>query len=282
MAIAVSVSSGINILDAEPSAQAPVLVVDWETSAETHAETFQAICAGADLDYRDLPIHYLHMSAGLIEAAPMIRKRILEVRAGLAIFDPLGYARNGDPESAELTIRMFNTFRSLRVPTVGTDHVTKNGADKGKAFGSVYTHNASRRTWGIVKTSEEGSNRITVALTNYKANRGRLSRRRGYHIDFENDEAGTPLVIRFTPCDIRDVPAFASKLSQRDQLVAVLRANNRAMTVEDIQAALEADGVDLRDTVIRAQLNRHKDTFTPVPDGRTVRWGLLTKVTRDG
>ena len=40
---------------------------------------------------------------------------------------------------------------------------------------------------------------------------------------------------------------MVKKLGQKDQLVAVLRANDRAMPVEDIQAALEADGVIMKD-----------------------------------
>jgi hypothetical protein len=193
-----------------------------------------------------------------------MRRKLAATNSGLVIVDSLGAARNGDPESAEATIKLFNAMRSLGVPVVAIDHHAKNATDKSKPFGSVYTWNLSRRVWGVTKAQEEGANRLTIALHNHKANRGRLSRRLGFHVDYEEDEHGRPLVIRFTPCDVRDVPAFANKLGQKDQLMTVLR--NGALTDAEAVNELRALGVDMTTAVVRALVSRYKDTFIRVYD----------------
>lgn len=277
LAAAVSVASGCNLLDAQPIAQGPAMVFDWEDNSSSYGDLFRAICRGAGLNHQDVPVHYQRMTSSLVESVSQIRRKIADVGAVVSVVDALGAARNGDPESAEVTIRLFNAMRSLGIPVGAIDHLAKNATDKSKPFGSVYTWNMSRRVWGVVKAQDEGQNRLTVSLTNFKSNRARLAPRRGYHIDYEVDHDGRPVTIAFTPCDVRDVPAFASKMGQKDQIIGVLRANVGAMTTEDISAALEAEGTILKDNAIRVVLNRYKDTFAPVPDGRIIRWGLLSK-----
>jgi hypothetical protein len=272
-AMAVSLSTGLPILGATPHRVHKVAILDWETDAEAHAVGLRAICAGIGIE--PPVMYYQRMAASLAESALVLRRKFADLGISYVIIDSLGAARGGEPESADTTIRLFSAARTLGVPWLGIDHVTKSGTDKTRPFGSTYTHNLARLTWSAEKVQGEDSPRLTVSLTNHKANNGRPARRRGFHIDFVEDH-GQPTSITFTACNVRDVVATTGKPSQRDQVYAVLKANNGGMLLRDIQGALEAEGIVLTDTVLRAVLNRHKTLFVSVGGtGTATKWGLL-------
>lgn len=281
--LAVSIASGEPLLgDGAMSEPVPVLYLDWETSADVHAARLRAICRAAGIT--EPVIYYQRMTASLAESAQSLRRRCGEMGAGFVIVDSLGAARSGEPESAESTIKLFNAGRSLGLPWLAIDHVTKNGGEtKTRPFGSTYTHNLSRLTWSMEQPETEtgAENEITVVLTNRKANNGRLQRRRGYALSFTESEDGTPIGIEVRARDIRDIPSMIRRFSVRDQIAAVLRANNATLTVDDIQSSLEADNIIVKAEVLRATLNRYKQLFVAVagPD-RATKWGLLTMEVR--
>ena len=273
--LAVSVASGLPLLgDGIMSDPAPCLYLDWETSADVHAERLRSICRAANIDAP--AIYYQRMTASFSESVQVIRRRCAQENIGFVIADSLGAARGGEPESAESTIKLFNAGRTLGVPWLGVDHVTKNGSDKTRPFGSTYTHNLSRLTWSIEQAATDDESELCIVLTNHKANNGRRQRRRGYALAYEETPDGTPESIAIRPRDIRDIPSMIGRLTLRDQIAGVLRANNQPLSVEDIQTALEIDGVGVKADVVRITLTRHPQLFVALRDGRSVRWGMLS------
>jgi hypothetical protein len=237
------------------------MYLDFEGDAGPFVESLDAILRGAGLHDRPA-IFYRRMSASLIESVPVLRREIADLGIGLVVIDSLGAARNGEPESAELTIRLFNAARSLEVPWLGIDHVTKaNGNSGSRPFGSTYTHNLAGLTWGLDVAQDEGAAAIAIALVNHKRNAGRRLPRRGLRLEFEvgaNDEL---LSIRFRQQDPADNPELASRLPLRQRLLAELRGG--PLAVDDLAGELGVDEKQVRsrvgEMVRRGELVRLED-----------------------
>lgn len=280
LALALSVASGMPLVSDAPAMVGPVMYLDWETDEYVHNERLRAIAAGKDVDLSEsAPIYYRRESASLRQSAPSLRRKVVDAGIQLVIVDSMGAARGDDPKDAGPTIATFNAARSLGVPVVFVDHVTKDREQKpDKPFGSVYSANLARLTWGMVKAQAEGDNRSSIVLSNHKSNNGRLWARRGYYLDFVNDDDGTLLMMGFTACDPRDAPELIGTLTHREKIEAVLRANHDLMTTEEIAEALEIENVVVSVSVVKATLYRYPRTFGP-QGNRPVRWGLVTTVT---
>lgn len=277
MAIGVSIATGLTVFDRPPQTASPVLYLDWEADANTHAERLTSICRGLNIERDIAPIYYRRQFASLAEAAPTIRRHIAELHAGFVIVDSMGAARGGEPESADNTIRLFNAARSLGVPWLGVDHVTKNGSVDGsqptKPFGSVFTHNLARITWGMERVEDFGDGRMTLVLTNHKTNNGRPVRRHGYEVAFVSKD-DQPYSVRYVDADVRSMPGMFERLSLPQQIADVLSRMNKPISVADILRCLTADGVTTKVEHIRTSLNRSKGRFVQVPQSDPPLWGL--------
>lgn len=277
LACGLSIASGRNILGETPASAQPVLYLDWESDPETHADRRRALCVGAGLDDMDGAIFYRRQTSSLAESASHIRREIASRGIGFAVIDSLGAARGGEPESADSTIRLFNAARTLGVPWMGVDHVTKNGGDmQAKPFGSVFTHNLARLTWSLEKVEEGGDGTMTISLSNRKANNGALLGRRAYSVLINQDADGRPEFAQYERANAAEIPALFSRMSQPQQIAAVLRRSNRALSIADIQRGLEGEGVRIPDNQLRQVMGRAKNLFVSIGDGQNTRWGLLT------
>lgn len=280
MALAVSIASGQPILGIEPDDVGPVLYLDWESDAETHFRRMMAICRGAGIDDVVPPVHYRRQYASLYESAPDLRRLVAEIGAKMVIVDSFGAARGGEPESADTTIKGFNAARSLGVSSLFVDHVTKAADEPDKPFGSIYTHNLARLSWGMV-AAEQGDHQA-IAVINHKSNNGRRGGRYGFNVYLDQDEDEQPWSIRYIPTDVTKMRDLAGKVSVRDATVAIMREYNRVMVVEDLLEALRVDmggRAPTNEGALRAMLNKHKDLFTQVEltGSRRSGWGLLSK-----
>ena len=280
LAMAVSVATGVPVLGSRPAYSCPVLYLDWETDESIHAERMRAICAGHREPFSadGIPVYYRKQFAALSDSAQVLRRKVAELGIGLVIVDSIGLAGNGPPEEAETKRRLFTAARSLDVPTLGIDHIAKaQGTDKSKPYGSVYTHNSARLTWSLETAQSEDYGETvttTVMLRNHKANNGRRARPAGFSVTFRNTPDDRLTSVSFESCEVRDVPAFAGRVSHKDLIIAILQANSGVpMQVRDLVQTMAIDGVDVTDDIVRVTLNRHKDLFTRVGDA----WGLLTK-----
>ncbi len=281
LALAVSIATGVSLVGGVVAEKKPVLYLDWEADEYTHAERLAAICAGANIDVPDLL--YRRGVASLAEGAPALRRAIGLHGIGFVVFDSIGAARGGDPISAELTIKLFAAVRSLTVPALGIDHITKNGdGPQANPFGSVYTTNLARVTWRMDTVQAEGSNEAAISLTNMKINNGRLARRRGYRAYYESDEDDRLVSARWDSSDMRAMPEFIGTISHRDQVISVLKAHGSSMHPASIVAALEQHGIDLKENAVRAVLSAGSKSGAKVraafvPDkSNPGAWGLAS------
>ena len=246
----------------------PVVYYDWESDPAIHAERFRAICAGVDLEDKQPPVYYRRMVASLPEAAASMRKDVEKYKAVLAIVDSMGAARGGEPESADSTIRLFNAARSLGVAWLGVDHVTKNGSEGGakKPFGSAFTHNLARVTWGMERTKEAGEDGSSVVcLTNHKANHGRLQRPVTMRLHYLHGDDEELLAVYFRPEELNNTE-FADRAPLRERIMTDLTQGSR--TLEEL-----ADDLGVKRENLRPRLYEMKR------EGKVVsladrRWGL--------
>ncbi len=282
LALAVTVATGIPILGSTPTAILRTGYIDWEADEFTHAERLAAICDAAGIDMPELL--YRRGVASLAEGAATLRRYIAEKGLGFIVIDSVGAARGGDPNSAELTIKLFAAIRSLGIPCLCIDHITKNPNDpKENPFGSVYTTNLARITWRMDTIQAEGSDQAAISLTNMKINNGRIAKRRGYRAFYKSDEDDRLVSAWWEPADMGSLPEFLESLSQRDQVAAVLKNQNRSMHPKEIAAILQAEfGITMPEDTVRAVLSaggkdtkRNRAIFA---QDATIKgaWGLLS------
>jgi hypothetical protein len=260
LAVALTVATGEPVVGVYPSRCAPVLYLDWEWDEEAHAERLQALCEGAGIDAPKGLIYYRREFASINESAPSIRRFIAEHGVGFVIVDSLGFARGGEPESAELTIKTFASIRSFAVPVLFIDHVAKNTQDKTHSFGSVYTRNSARLMWRMDTDAQANDSSKLIGLVNTKWNR-RFERPRGLMLDIETDDFDHMVSAKFTDAE---PPLISIRTTGvKAALTALLRQNPDGMTLSDMRVALEAEGVNVSENAMSATLSRkaNKNVF---------------------
>jgi hypothetical protein len=259
--LSAAVATGEEIAGLVAERSGPVLYLDWEDSAETHQERLKALCEGLGLSMTEGMMIYRRMDASLVEGAREARKDIAKFGAVMVVVDSLGMACGGDPSDAGGIIRTMLAARSLGVPVVCIHHIAKDAKDKSTPYGSVYASNEARMSW-MAESEREGS-RLTQVLTNYKANRGARHERQSFRFDFLSDERERLTRISVTPLTFTQSKAVGGG-GQKWRIADVLKTPK---TIDQI-----AELVDITKSTTRMQLNRHKDIFTKLEDGR---WALL-------
>ncbi len=195
-----ALSSGISVATMwpmpaglEPTQLENVLFLDWETTADEQAERTRLVCAGLGIDMPD-NLHYRPMHAPLSEQAGRLRAEISHLDVGLVIVDSLAPACGGEPETAEVITRFYNSLRSLSTPDrpvtrLVVAHVSKAGAEqkngRARVFGSVFAENLSRSVWEIRLGGESSEDVVSIGLFHRKVNGGRLQKPIGLRARFE-------------------------------------------------------------------------------------------------
>ena len=278
LACELSVATGEEILPGVmPMRSGPTIHWDWEWDAESHAERLRAICNGAGISVPHGMIFYQRELISLIEAAPRMRKRVAETGAVFGVIDSLGFARGGDANSQELTTRTFAALRTLGIPVMVIDHVSKDSKKEGGAddsFGSIYTRNSARMMWRLDAQKEEESSNFYAALVNRKANR-KLQRTRGLNVHLETDDDERLTSITFEAADVRDIPGLNRTSSLSDQIEGIIRAQGGVpMLYRDIAECLRVEGATVTNEVVRVTLHSRKKKFVRVGE----RWALVSPV----
>jgi hypothetical protein len=252
LAMALALVTDEPVFGERPQAVGSVVYLDWEADEETHAERLWAICRGLSVSVPGGGIHYQKMLSSLPEAVASLRKKIMDVGASLVIVDSVGMARGGAPESAEETIKLFRAMRSLGVPILAIDHISKESkkSDAGGSdpIGSVYTRNSARLVWSMEGKQFEGRGDTVIVFRNSKANFGRKERQRAFRYGFLEGPGGRLASVTFDPVDWRDTEEFADKLPVKDRIVRALRAS--PLSRSEIAAA-----VDITVDAARARLS---------------------------
>lgn len=289
IAAGLSIAGGYDVIEGmHPRRKGPVIYFDWEWDKESHAERLAAVCAG--IGWNHIPegmIHYQRMTASLLDSLPQMRYRVAETGAIACIVDSLGFARGGEPNSADLTTRVFSGLRTLGIPALVLDHVAKGDPQSTHSFGSAYTFNSARMMWRIDVAKEEGMDNFYMAFVNTKSNR-KIQKGRGYNVNVVTDEEEKLLSVAFQSTDWRDLVEQGLKKTGTpliQQLVELIEANRSAGNPtheHDLFLALQASGSKVSEAVVRATLYGEQKR----PDRRVLKvdrnWGLAAVHDPDG
>jgi hypothetical protein len=230
---------------------ARVLYLDWETTQAEIGVRVAMLRKGLGLQSQS-HIWYREMMAGLYNDVEAIRHLVMEKNIELIILDSLGSACMGEPESAEIVLRMFQSLRSLRCTSLCIDHTNKEG----HLFGSVYKFNSGRQIFEIKKAQTEGEDSLEFALFHRKANNSKLVKPMGWQLRFADDS------VTLTRKDVKDT-GLESELRIADRIQNLLQRG--AMAPKDLAEELEREP-----SHIRKELSEWtaKGRFIRLSDGR--------------
>ena len=192
--LALSVATGWDIFDTFPHGTGNVLWFDYETDNVELFERLAAMRAGMLMDDEpEFDVHHVPLHRKVVDIVDSLKEEVHNYDAKLVVLDSIGNARAGDAMGPTDTIALIKALRSLNVPVLALDHVTKEDQKKGDnitPFGSVYTINGARLLWGI-QHHEESSLLPTIRqwnFTNTKANRVPIQSRMGVRMTSESSK----------------------------------------------------------------------------------------------
>ena len=180
----------------------PVLYVDFELDADKQHRRALDLAAGMGL--KGIPEKFYYLSAATLsplEAFEIAAEECRRLDIGLVIVDSVGFALEGDSETARDVLGFFREciqpLKDAGASPLLIDHqakITKGEkySDK-QAFGSVYKTNAVRSSFQIRGLSDQGE--ITATFTHKKNNFGWKEKDFSLKITFDS-EAGRTTVER--------------------------------------------------------------------------------------
>ena len=193
-------------------------------------------------------VWYKAMSQGLSGDLETVRKIVLNRNISFLVLDSLGSASAGEPESAEVVLRMFASLRSLKVTSLCIDHTNKEGT----LFGSVYKFNAARQIFEIKKDQKPGEDKLVFGLFHKKANNSKLIKDIGFQLDFSQEGQ-----VKVSRQDVRDTD-LSHHQSVPDRILNSFRQNrgDGKMTVDDVTEEIWAEDKPVSKEVVRTAMSR--------------------------
>jgi hypothetical protein len=229
--IATLVDAGMshNNLNVEP---ANVLYLDWETDAQELGSRITMIRRGLGLEGKS-SVWYRAMNQGLANDIERVREICAERSIGFIVIDSIGQACMGEPESAEVVLRMFSALRSLEISSLCVDHTNKANDSSGSnnLFGSVYKYNQARQIFEAKKSQHEDTNRIVLGVFHKKANNSRVIKPLGFTLEFQEGK------VVITRQDVRETELEAEMIIPA-RIENALRNKPGGLTVAQIAAEL--------------------------------------------
>lgn len=283
LAMALTMATGHPVFGRLVGPPVPVLYLDWETDQFTHAERLQALCKGMGGISLTRPIYYRRMVGSLGDQLGAVQREIERLGVGGGVVDSLAAARGGEPESADVTNRTMTAVRSLLIPMLIVDHVSKavmntqRGEGRLSPFGSIYTENRARNTWSVRRAGEEGGDEFDIGLVHEKTNNGRYQKRHAFHLSFVNVMDGQgeerPDSASIQAIDIGDVAGFEAELTLAERILRFLREQpDGTGTPEDVAEAL---GLEKKAVAPRFSELKKRGQLVYLADRK--RYGLAAK-----
>jgi hypothetical protein len=261
MAAAVSLQTQNSMLSGMvPNGNVKTMYLDWEASPNAHASRLKKLMHPEPM----LDMAYLRCSAPLHEIARQVKRHLTESGCNMVIIDSIAAACGGEPERADVALRLCNAVRALDTTALLIGHQTKGNDDTGKPFGSVFWTNEARSTMEIKRQQDAGMDTMNLGLYHRKINDGRLEKPMGISVSFSED------AIRFNTQSIVDVPELASQLPAWQVIQQYLKENGPSR-VEDIVA-----GTDRKANTIHKAFSDRKEIFVEIPnlDGTQKLWDI--------
>jgi hypothetical protein len=252
LAMAISVSTGVAIFGNAPTIEGPVVYFDYEDDPIVHDLRLQAICRSFGIAPSDVTVYHVPLMGKVNTSKRMMTKKVQEYGAVLGILDSVGMGRGGNAVAAEDTIRMFRALRTIGVPFLAIDHVSKE-SKKNKdgdvdAYGSIYTMNSARLAWHLTRSHVADLDTIAMYAKNTKANHVRRQKSRMIEVKYINDKRGVPKHIEITVSDdfgmVRESVSVHQRMMMllgRGPLTVQEMADELGMNVASIQQALSRD-----------------------------------------
>ena len=243
LGMAMSITSGIAYVGDMVHRVGPVLWVDYEAN---HKEVFDrqvAVLRASGHDHPPYDIHYRKYGAKFADIASDIRHAINELHPVLIVVDSVANARLGDANAAEATVAMFAVMNTLQVPVLAIDHMSAEAASKQdftKPYGSVYTTNEARATWGVMLNESASTPEIRqLNMKMSKQNVIRQAEPRGIVMRYESFETGKIRTLEFKEnAGIWD--AEFNPLSNSERIVRVFKEHgDQYLTKRQIESGSE-------------------------------------------
>lgn len=256
LTMAVSISTGVPIFGMEPTRQGPVVFFDYEDDSLIHDLRLQAVCNSFGIDPSETAVYHFPLVAKVSSSKRVIEQKTMSVGAVLGVLDSVGMGRGGSAVAAEDTIRMFRSLRSVGVPFLAIDHVSKDAKkDKGEvdAYGSIYTMNSARLAWHLSRQMTNTPDVIRMRMVNTKANHVAKQKPRVIEVRYVNDDKGVPQHIHIETSD--DFGIVRESVPLRDR-VARLLADGEWRTYAEI-----ADHLNVKEDAVRQAVTR--DALSP-------------------
>jgi hypothetical protein len=229
-----------------------IALFDWELSGEDHKVRLKRLFGAAWPQ-----IMYARCDRPLVNELDRLRRIVREHHTDFAVYDSIGMACGGAPESAEVAGAYFRAVRRIGVGSKHITHVSKAENADQYPFGSIYWHNLARSTW-YVKATDETPDQTTldIGLFNRKANLGAKTRAPlAFRITFSEDST------TFKSIQAAAVPKLAEKMSIRQRMAHALKAGAMTSEVLAQEIGAEVGSID-------REARRHRDQFTILQGGK--------------
>lgn len=244
----------------------PVVYVDYETDEFTWRRRLRRVLQGIGYDdvVPGLPAYYWPAHGiSLIDQVGRLRSFVREKAVRLLIIDSAGAACGGRPEDAETALRYFSALARIDCASLTVAHVPKSQGSDDKPLGSVFFHNAPRRTWKIEATDDETLADKEVMLVCKKVNDGRRPAPMGVRVIFKDPDGP----VTFTRFDLKDNQELHARRSAAQRIWDVL---TRPMTPSEITEEL-GEPAEKRSIIAQTLRNDRGKRFVSLGDGRPGR-----------
>jgi hypothetical protein len=260
--LSVLAHEGLNASGLEISEPSPVLYLDWETDQYEIGSRLAMIRKGLGLPHSsETGVIYKSMTQGLADDIAEVSNIVHRRQIRLVVIDSLGMAGSGagEPESAEVAIKIFTAIRGLQdtnnehITTLGIDHTNKQDM----LFGSVFKQRMARMIFHVKQSQRSGDTGFEFALFHEKANNAPYLSPMGWSLEFDNSGGSA----KFKRKDVKNT-RLEGEMSVRDRIHNYLEESGRPETIADIAEMLEKGQGH-----IAKELSQNRDMFQAVNKG---------------
>lgn len=238
-------------------------LLDWELSGPDHRDRYERLFG----DAMPPELYYLRCERPLVHDVERLRRLVADLSLEFLIFDSVGFATLGAPESAEAALGYFQAVRRFgAIGTLHLAHISRSENADQKPFGSSFWHNSARVTWYCKAAEDNEPGCLAIGIFERKRNLGH--RRQPFGLDITSTADRTTITRR----DVLEAPDLASKVPLSSRLRTILRAGARSRA--DLEAAFPDEKPDTIRRVLHRLVTSERITRLPGPPGSDERFGL--------